>query len=72
MSSFDEALAGFIATARAELGLQTSAQNIAYVMMDALRVISPESDETAMDCDALSDALESAAYRMTEAEHAPA
>lgn len=72
MSAFDKALAEFIATTRAELGLQTGPQNIAYVMMDALRVISPESDETAMDCDALADAIEGAAYRMTEAEHAPA
>jgi hypothetical protein len=72
MSAFDKALADFIAVARAELELKTSAKSIAYTFADGVRLLSPDDEDDADDTDALGHALEAAAYKMTDTEHAEA
>lgn len=66
MSAFDKALADFIEVARKELQLKTSAQSIAYTFTDGVRLLAPDDEDDADDADALGNALQDAAYRMTQ------
>ena len=71
MSAFAEALQVFIATARTELGLQTDNQALMLLIMDGLRLLSPDEDQAALDAETLAGAIETVEYSMRHPEWQP-